>query len=70
MNEEWKTGNEREIFALGNMDKKGMESWGVVGKCGVNGVNENGEFPVDKCAERDLFLSSVFFHHRVWVWVV
>ncbi len=35
---------------------------GVVGKWGVEGVNENGEHLVDVCSERGLFLANTFQH--------
>ncbi len=38
----------------------GNEVAGVVGKWGVDGVNENGEQLVDVCAERGLFLLKYF----------
>ncbi len=34
-------------------------------KYGVEGVNENGQYLVDICAERGLFLSSTFFQHKM-----
>ncbi len=41
------------------------EIGGVVGRCGVEGVNENGQHLVDICAERGLFLSNTFQHKRI-----
>ncbi len=38
---------------------------GVVGKWGVEGVNENGKHLVDVCAERELFLVYTFFQHKM-----
>ncbi len=37
----------------------------VVRKYGVEGVNENGQYLVDTCAERGLFLSNTFFQHKM-----
>ena len=37
----------------------------MVGKCGVEGVNENVEYLVDLCAERGLFLANTFFQHKM-----
>ena len=37
----------------------------VVGKWGVPGKNENGEWLVDVCAERGLFLANTFFQHKM-----
>ncbi len=39
--------------------------WQVVGKWGVDGVNENGEHLVDIWAERGLFLANTFFQHKM-----
>ncbi len=36
----------------------------VVGKWGIPGKNENGEWLVDVCAERGLFLTNTFFQHK------
>ncbi len=38
---------------------------GVIGKYGVEGVNENGQYLVDICAERGFFLSNTFFQHKM-----
>ncbi len=38
---------------------------GVVGKWDVDVINENGEYLVDMCAERGLFLANTFFQHRL-----
>ncbi len=49
-----------------------MLKWGdecvmdVVGKWGIIGKNENGEWLVDVCAERGLFLANTFFQHRIY----
>ncbi len=37
----------------------------MVGKWGVEGVNENGEHLVNVCAERGLFLANSFFQHKM-----
>ncbi len=37
----------------------------MVGKWGVDGVNENGEHLVDICAERGLFLANTSFQHKM-----
>ncbi len=37
----------------------------MVGKYGVEGVNENGQYLADICAERGLFLSNTFFQHKM-----
>ena len=31
----------------------------------MDGVNENGEYLVDTCAERGLFLANYFFQHKM-----
>ena len=36
---------------------------GVMGKCGVDGVNENGECLVDTCAGRGCFLANTFIQY-------
>ncbi len=41
------------------------ETGGVVGKYGVAGVNENGQYLVDICAERGLFLLNTFHHKMI-----
>ncbi len=41
------------------------EIGGVVEKCGVGGVNENGQYLVDICAEKGRFLSNIFFQHKM-----
>ncbi len=48
--------NVRRAFLLGDMNAKvgSTEIGGVVGKYGVEGVNENGQYLVDICAERGL----------------
>ena len=42
-----------------------MEVGNVVGKWGIEGVNENGQYLVDVCAERGLFIANAFFQHRL-----
>ncbi len=37
----------------------------VVGKYGVEGVNENGQYFVDTCAERGLLCSNTFLQHKM-----
>ncbi len=44
---------------------RAQEIGGVVGKYGVEGVNENGQYFVDICAERGLFLLNTFFQHKM-----
>ncbi len=41
------------------------EIGGVVGKNGVDGVKENGQYLVDISAERGLFISNTFFQHKM-----
>ncbi len=41
------------------------EIGGVVGQYGVDRVNENGQYLVDICAERGLFLANTFFQHKI-----
>ncbi len=50
------------VFLLGDMNARvgNTEIAEVVGKYGVEGVNENGQYLVDICAERGLFLSNTF----------
>ncbi len=52
--------NVRRVFLLGDMNASvgSTETGGVVGKYGVEGVNENGQYLMDICAERGLFLSN------------
>ena len=54
------------IVLLGDMNGRvgSSEIAGLVGKWGVDGVNENGEHLVDICAERGLFLANTFFQHK------
>ena len=57
----------RKIVLMGDMNGRvgSSEVAGVVGKWGVEGVNENGEHLVDMCAERGLFLANTCFEHRL-----
>ncbi len=57
----------RRIVVFGDMNGRvsNSELAGVVGKWGVEGVNENGEHLVDICAERGLFLANTFFKHKM-----
>ncbi len=59
--------NVRRLFLLGDMNARvgSKEIGGVVGRYGVDGVNENGQHLVDICAERGLFLSNTFFQHKM-----
>ncbi|KAK3895818.1 hypothetical protein Pcinc_000434 [Petrolisthes cinctipes] len=62
-----KIDNGRRVVMMGDMyGKKGGEEVGsIVGKWGVEGVNEKGEYLVDVCAERGLFLANTFFQHKM-----
>ncbi len=55
------------IFVLGNMNARvgSTEIGGVVGKYGVEGVNENGQYLVAICTERGPLLSNTFFQHKM-----
>ena len=57
----------RKVIVMGDMNAKvGDECMeDVVGKWGVPGWNENGEWLVDVCAERGLFLANTFFPHKM-----
>ncbi len=59
--------NVRRVFLLGDKNARvgSTEIGGVVGKYVVDGVNENGEYLVDICAERGLFLSNTSFQHKM-----
>ncbi len=59
--------NARRVFLLGDMNVRigRAEIGGVVGKYGVDEVNENGQCLLDICAERGLFLSNTFFKHKM-----
>ena len=59
--------SERKVIVMGDMNAKvGCEEIeGIVGKWGVPGMNENGEYLVDMCAERGLFLANTFFEHKM-----
>ncbi len=54
-------------YLLGGMNSRvgSTEIGGVVGKYGVEGVNENGQNLVDICAVRGLFLSNTFQHKMI-----
>ncbi len=62
-----KFGNVRRVFELVyiNVRVGSTEIEGVVGRDGVEGVNENGQHRVDICAESGLFLSNIFFQHKM-----
>lgn len=47
------------------MKDGGGENSRAVGKWCINGVNENGPYLVDICAEKSLFLSNTFQLVRV-----
>ncbi len=55
----------RKVIIIGDMNAKvGEESVDeALGKQGVPGRNENGEWLVDICAEQGLFLANTFFQH-------
>ena len=55
------------IVLIGDMNGRvgSNEIAEVVGKWGVDGINENGEHLVDMCAERGLFLANTFFQHKL-----
>ncbi len=57
----------KRIIVFGNMNGRvgNNELAGVVGKWGVERVNENGEHLVDICAERGLFLANTFFQREM-----
>ncbi len=59
--------NVRRVFLLGDMIARvgSTEIGGVVGKYGVDGVNENEQYLVDICAERGLFLLNTSFQHKM-----
>ena len=48
-----------------NAEVEGEEIGGVVDKWDVDGINENGEYLVDTCAETDLFLTNIFQHKTI-----
>ncbi len=62
-----KFGNVRRVFLLGDMNARvgSTEIGGVVGKYGVEGVNENGQYLVGIYAERGLFFSNTFQHKMI-----
>ena len=55
-----------KVVLLGDMNAKvgSVEIERIVGKWGVDGVNENGEHLVGLCAERRMFLANTFFQHK------
>ncbi len=55
------------IVLMGDMNGRvgRNEIAGVVGKWGLDGINEIGKHVVDVCAERGLFLANPFFQHRL-----
>ncbi len=57
---------ERKLVMMGNMNAKVRDEsvMDVVGKWGIPGKNENGEWLVDICAERGLSLANTFFQHK------
>ncbi len=59
--------NVRRIFLLGDFNARvgNTEIAGVVGKYGVEGVNENGQYLMGICAERGLFLLNTFQHKMI-----
>ncbi len=56
-----------KVFVFGDMNARvgSTEIGGVVGKYVVDGVNENGQYLVDICAEMGLLLSNTFFQHKM-----
>ncbi len=57
----------RRIAVFGDMNGRveNSELAGVVGKCRVEGVNENGEHLVNVCTEKGLFLTNTFQHKMI-----
>ncbi len=62
-----KSENVRRAFVLEDMNARvgSTETGGVVGKYGVDRVNDKGQYLVDSCAERGLFLSNTFQHKMI-----
>ena len=58
--------NER-VIVLGDLNAKvgDRERYGVVGKYGVPGVNENGESLVEMCVERRMIVGNTWFDKRL-----
>lgn len=58
---------ETRVVIMGDMNAKVEcdENIEIVGKWGVPGVNENGSYFVEVCAERYLFLANTFFQHKM-----
>ena len=54
-------GRGSRIVLIGDMNGRVGEVAGVVAKWGVDGVNENGEHPVDTC----MFLANTFFRNQI-----
>ncbi len=48
-----------------NARVRSTESGRVVGKFGVFGVNDSGQYFVDTCDERGLFPAYTFFQHKM-----
>ena len=66
--------NDRRIILMGDMNARvgGQEIDKIVGKYGIDGMNENGEMLINICAERCLFLANTFFEHKLihrFTWV-
>ncbi len=59
--------NVRRVFQLGDMNAKvgSTDIGGVVGKFGVDGVNDNGQYLVNIGAERWLFLMNTSEHKMI-----
>ena len=57
----------RKVVVMGDMNARVGDECveDVVGKCGVPGWNENGEWLVEVCAETGLFLANTFFQHKI-----
>ena len=57
----------RKVIVMGDMNAKVGDECveDVVGKWGVPGWNENGEWLVDICAERGSFLANTFYPHKM-----
>lgn len=55
-----------QVILVGDMNGRvgNEEIEGIVGKWGVEGRNMNGDFLLEVCAEREMFLANTFFEHR------
>ncbi len=55
------------VFLLGDMNVRvgSTEIGEMVGKFGVDGVNGNGQYLIDICAEWGLFLANIFEHKMI-----